>query len=316
MKIIEVVPYNPDWPLAFELEAAKIKQALGDNAIEVHHIGSTSVPGLAAKPIIDIMLIVNNLSNSIKALEAISYQYKGEYNIPFRAYFTKDKPSIKLHMVEQGHSVIALNLSFRNYLRMHEDSAKEYQNLKYDLVKDPGSFERGNGNFIQYTLAKNELIKSVLEKAGFDGLMFNLCIHSKEWQEYHRIRREQIFDPINVVYDENHPSLTLDNHYHFVLYKGTKIMCVSHVEFLNENEAAIRSLATDEPHKKNGYGTYMMKLLEKWIKSQGRDIIKIHANPNAEDFYLKLGYAEIKFDDVSISNDTIDLGKILCIMTP
>ena len=86
---------------------------------------------------------------------------------------------------------------------------------------------------------------------------------------------------------------------------------MAHVEFLNESGAAIRSLATDEPYKRNGYGTYMMKLLEKWIKSQGHNIIKIHANPNAEDFYRKLGYVEMEFDDVSISKETIDLGKIL-----
>jgi GrpB-like predicted nucleotidyltransferase (UPF0157 family) len=114
---IEVVPYNHNWPSAFKTEAAKIKQALGDNCIEVHHIGSTSVPGLAAKPIIDIMLIVNNIFNGIENLESIGYQYKGEYNIPFRAYFTKDKQSIKLHMVEPEHGFIALNLAFRDYLR-------------------------------------------------------------------------------------------------------------------------------------------------------------------------------------------------------
>ena len=311
MKLIEVVPYNPDWPLAFEVEAIKIKQALGDNYIEVHHIGSTSVPGLAAKPIIDILLITKNTLDSIKALEAIDYQYKGEYNIPFRAYFTKDNPIIKLHMVEQGHGFIALNLSFRDYLKTHKDSAKEYQNLKYELVKDPSSFERGHGNFIKYTLAKNELIKSVLEKAGFEDLNINLCIHNKEWQEYHRIRREQIFVPLNIIYNENHPTFTADNHYHFVLYKGVKVICGAHVEFLNETQAAIRSLATDEPHKKNGYGSYMMRMIEKWIKSQGRNIIKLHANPNAKNFYRKLGYVEMEFDDVSISNDTIDLGKIL-----
>ena len=304
-KQIEVVSYNPDWPLAFAAEYARIKQALGDNCIEVHHIGSTSVPGLAAKPIIDIMLIANNLSDSIKALEVISYQYKGEYNIPFRAYLTKDKPDIKLHMVEQGHGFIELNLSFRDYLRMHEDSAKEYQKLKYDLVKDPSSFERANGNFVRYTLAKNQFIKSVIEQARFNGLMFNLCTHSKEWEEYHRIRDEQIFAPLNIIYDEHHPSLTADNHYHFVLYKGTKIVCVAHVEFLNETQAAIRSLDTDEANKRNGYGAYMMQLIEKWIKSQGRNIIKLHANLNAEKFYQKLGYAEMEFDDVSMSKETI-----------
>jgi N-acetylglutamate synthase-like GNAT family acetyltransferase len=141
--------------------------------------------------------------------------------------------------------------------------------------------------------------------------MFHLCTHSKEWEVYHSIIREQIFAPINVAYDENHPSLTAENNFHFVLYKGTKIICVAHVEFLNQMQAAIRSLATDEPYKRNGYGGYMMKLLEKWIKSKGRNIIKLHANPNAEHFYGSIGFIDMEFDDVSISKETIDLGKIL-----
>ena len=154
-------------------------------------------------------------------------------------------------------------------------------------------------------------IKIIINQTGFAGLCFRPCQHYLELQEYHRIRREQIFTPLNIIYDENHPSLTAENNFHFVLYKGTKIICVTHIEILNESEAAIRSLATDEPHKRNGYGAYMMKTIEKLIKSQGRNIIKLHANPNAEDFYRKLGYVEMEFDDVSISKETIDLGKIL-----
>ena len=164
---------------------------------------------------------------------------------------------------------------------------------------------------MSYWLGKEEFISSIDIKAGWDGIKLVIALTPLEWKEYHRIRREQIFVPINVVYDENHPILTAENNFHFVLYKGTKIVCVTHVEFLNEMQAAIRSLATDEPYKRNGYGTYMMKMLEKWIKSQGHNIIKIHANPNAEDFYRKLGYVEMEFDDFSISKETIDLGKIL-----
>ena len=176
---------------------------------------------------------------------------------------------------------------------------------------DDSSFERGSGGFANYTLRKNDFIKHVLDMAGFKSLILNLCLHEAEWKNYHRIRIEQIFAPINVVYDENHPSLTAKNNFHFVLYKGTKIICVAHVEFLNESGAAIRSLATDEPYKRNGYGTYMMKLLEKWIKSQGHNIIKLHANPNAEHFYRSLGFINMEFDDVSISEETIDLGKMV-----
>jgi GrpB-like predicted nucleotidyltransferase (UPF0157 family)/predicted GNAT family N-acyltransferase len=308
MKIIEVVPYNQDWPLAFKTEAAKIKQALSDNCIEVHHIGSTSVPGLAAKPIIDIIPVVRDIHTVDKlAMESLGYEAKGEFGIPFRSYFTKGKDirTHNVHIFEQGNLEIERHLKFRDWMRNNPADKEAYANLKNGLAeKFPNDIEA-------YCIGKDEFVANIDAKAGWYGFRFVMAATPKEWGAYHRIRREQIFAPINVVYDENHPSLTAENNFHFILYKGTKIVCVAHVEFLNENEAAIRSLATDEPHKINGYGAYMMKMIEKWIKTQGRNIIKLHANPNAEKFYRKLGYAEMEFDDVSISNDTIDLGKII-----
>ena len=312
MKIIEVVPYNPDWPLAFEFEAAKIKQALGDNAIEVHHIGSTSVPGLISKPKIDIIVVVKSLDNAMKPFEYSGYQYRKEHEMPFRLYFTKKIAThINLHVYEDQNPEIELNILFRDFLRNCQTSCAEYSKLKRDLLTHHSAHEKNNSRSTGYNLGKNAFIKKIINQTGFAGLCFRPCQHYIELQEYHRIRREQIFTPINVVYDENHPSLTSENNYHFVLYKGTKIICVAHVEFLNQDESAIRSLATDEPYKKNGYGSYMMKMIEKWIKSQGRNIIKIHAALEAEHFYRSLGFIDMEFDDVSISKDIIDLGKMI-----
>jgi GrpB-like predicted nucleotidyltransferase (UPF0157 family) len=309
---IEVVPYNPDWPLVFEAEAARIKEALGDNAIEVHHIGSTSVPGLIAKPKIDIIAVVQNLDNAMDPFESLGYQYRKEHEMPFRLYFTKKTAThINLHVYEDQNPEIELNILFRDFLRNSPESCAEYAKLKRDLLTHQSAHEKNNSRSTGYNLGKNDFIKEIINQTGFAGLCFRPCQHYHEFQEYHRIRCEQIFAPINMVYDENHPSLTAENNFHFVLYKGTKIVCVAHVEFLNESESAIRSLATDEPYKRNGYGGYMMKLLEKWIKSKGRDIIKLHANPDAEDFYRKLGYDNMEFDDISISKETIDLGKMI-----
>lgn len=137
------------------------------------------------------------------------------------------------------------------------------------------------------------------------------CTHYNEWEEYHRIRTEQIFDTINVKYDSNHPTITAKNHYHFVLYKGVKIVATAHIEFLNENESALRSLAVDKPYQNQGFGKYTMKLLEKWLKQRNIKILKMHAKLNAESFYRKLGYIDMKFSDVSVQKNYIDLGKIL-----
>lgn len=304
----EVVPYNPKWPLVFELEAAKIKQALGDNCIEVYHIGSTSVPGLSAKPIIDMILVIRDIYAVDKlAMESLGYESKGEYGIPFRSYFirNKDARTHNIHAFEKENTEIDRHLKFRDWMRNNPKDRDAYAELKKILAKKfPECIN-------SYCMGKDEFIANIDSKAGWDGFRFVMTAIPKEWETYHRIRREQIFAPINVVYDENHPTITAENHYHFVLYKRNKIVSVTHVEFLNQMQASIRSLATDEPYKRNGYGRYIMQLVEKWIKSQGHNIIKLHANPNAEKFYRKLGYTDMEFDDVSISKDTIDLGKII-----
>lgn len=81
-KIIEVVPYDPNWPHIYEKEAALIGQALGGNCLAIHHIGSTAVPGLAAKPKIDIIAVVQDPLLVRDQLEKIGIHYRGEYNIP------------------------------------------------------------------------------------------------------------------------------------------------------------------------------------------------------------------------------------------
>jgi GrpB-like predicted nucleotidyltransferase (UPF0157 family)/GNAT superfamily N-acetyltransferase len=309
-KHIEVVPYNPDWPLVFAAEAELIKEALGDGCIEIHHIGSTSVPGLASKPIIDIIAAVNQLDTSL--LELIGYQYRGEMHMPFRKYFSqKSRTRVNLHIYEEGNPEIELNILFRNYLISSKQYIEEYSKLKADLLKQKESYEKNNSKFTGYNLGKDIFIRKILKKAGFDKLRLLYCTHHQEWASYHRIRDEQIFKPIKVIYDKDHPSLNAQNHFHFVLCKGVEIVSIAHVEFLNETAAAIRSLATDEPYKQKGYAAHLMKLIEKWLKHHGRSIIKMHAHLRAEKFYRKLGYVDMEFDDVSISKEVIDLGKVL-----
>ena len=311
-KHIEVLPCNPDWPCQFEEEAAVIKKALQDNLIAIHHIGSTSSPGLAAKPIIDMIIVVQYPLWTISALETVGYLYRGEMGIPFRHYFNKKQgTTVHLHIYEEGNPEIELNILFRDYLRAHEKEHHEYAQLKEDLLTQEDSFVRKNGGFSGYTLGKDVFIKKILQRAGFNKLRLMHCTHDEEWEEYHRIREEQIFRGTSVIYDRQHPSLTAQSHHHFILYKGTTIVAVAHVEFLNMDEAALRSLATDDPYTKCGYASHMLNLLEKWIKRQGRRVIKIHAALSAEQFYRKLEYEAMTFDDLSISQDSIDLGKIL-----
>lgn len=310
--MIEVISYDSSWPQIFEKEASHLKDALGDNCLQVHHIGSTSVPDLIAKPVIDIISVVKSREGVIPKLEKAGYISRGELNLPGRLYFKKSVPmEIHLHVYEEGHGEIDLNLSFRNYLRAHPEAVSEYIALKRDLISKLESHEKTGKHFTGYTLGKNAFIKNILKKAGFKGLTVHQVTHTEEWKEYHRIRKEQIFDPRNITYDENHPSILADNTYHFILYVGTIIASVTTIEFLNESEAALRVVATDAPLQGKGYGSFFLKFLEKWIKEQGRSVIHVHANLRAEKFYRALGYAEMPFDDVSMCTDIIDLGKVI-----
>lgn len=310
---IEIVPYNPAWPQIFEEEAARLRQALGKNCVAIHHIGSTSVPGLVAKPKIDIIAVVKNMTPIVQDLEKIGYEYRGEFNIPLHLGFRKRPPltNVNLHVFEEGNPEIELNLLFRNFLRTHPEASQEYAKLKLALANQESSHGITSAKVSTFNLGKDAFIKQVLDQAGFKGLCMRFCTHHDEWNNYHRIRKEQIFDPINLTYDPHHPSLTMEKHYHFVLYKGTTVVSVAHVEFLNETEAALRSLATDEPVKRKGYGSHLMKLLEKWLKSQGRTIFKMHSNLRAEPLYRKLGYVDMPFDDPCINPKFVNLGKVL-----
>ncbi len=310
-KRIEVVSYDTEWPEMFMRVSACLKAIPG--CIAVHHVGSTAVPGLMAKPIIDIIVVLENARAGIPDIENLGYTYRGEMNIPFRHYFRKldEECAVNLHLYEDGNPEIQLNLCFRDYLRTHPEAMKAYAELKQQLVREEYAHVKTEVGFTGYNLGKDQFIREVLQQVGFEGMRLMMCTHYAEWDAYHRIREAQIFRRTQMVYDRNHPTLTDEGHFHFVLCKGTQVVSVAHVEFLSEKEAALRSLATDEEYKCQGYASYMLGLLERWVKEQGRKVIKVHAALDAEKFYRNYGYEDMLFADVSISTETIDLGKKL-----
>lgn len=124
----------------YEKEATHIKTLLGDNCVEIHQMGSTAVPGLSAKPIIDILCVVQDLSECMK-LKQYDYRFMGEFNIPCHYGFNRDTPlpKIHLHVVTPGNGFIGLNLCFRDALRNNEDLRLSYEALKQSLATDPDS---------------------------------------------------------------------------------------------------------------------------------------------------------------------------------
>lgn len=182
---VEIKPYDPNWPDLFEQEAAPIRQALAGNCLAIHHIGSTSVPGLVAKPIIDMIVVVKNPILAKSALESIAIRYKGEYNIPLHYGFDKkygDK-DFHIHVYEDGHPEITLNLTFRDYLRQNQEAKNQYANLKRKLLEDPSTHKCNDNAFTKsnYTLRKGDFIRKVLREAGFNRICMLKCNDDTEW---------------------------------------------------------------------------------------------------------------------------------------
>ncbi len=313
-KHIVVLPYNPDWPKIFEAESQKIKNVLGDNCIAVHHVGSTSVPGLSAKPVIDMILVIKDPEKVTQQLESLGFKSKGEYNIPMRLYFNRSKGiDTNLHVYEDSHPEIELNLLFRDYLRDHPEMREEYASLKENLLKDSASFEKKNSMFTGYNLGKDAFIRKVLKAANFNRIRIMKCIHYVEWETAKRLRNKYFFDPLSIsdpyTWTFDHPE-----HVHFILYQGVEIIGYAHIQFWPDQRAALRIIVIDDDYRQHGLGSQFLQLCEQWLKKQGIKTIHDEARPNVVSFYRKNGYTEMPFEDPSgepPSSQDIAMGKNL-----
>jgi GrpB-like predicted nucleotidyltransferase (UPF0157 family) len=166
---IEIAAYDPGWPAAFEAEAARVHAAMGPLALRIDHHGSTAIPGLGAKPIIDIQISVATLqplSAYGAKLEAIGYVHVPHPDDAFCPYFHRPMQwphSHHVHVVERGGREERRTLAFRDYLRDHPEVAREYEGLKRTVATrigaaDPGSLER-------YAAAKTDFIERIVDLA-------------------------------------------------------------------------------------------------------------------------------------------------------
>ncbi len=170
---IEIVPYDPGWPGAFEAEAARLRTALKTLALRIDHHGSTAIPGLGAKPVIDIQVSVATLQpiSAYRAtLEAIGYAHVPHPDDSFCPFFHRPiqwPHSHHVHVVEKDGQEERRTLAFRDYLRDHAEVAREYEDLKLTVAAqvvtaDPESQER-------YALAKTDFVERVVALAVATG---------------------------------------------------------------------------------------------------------------------------------------------------
>jgi GrpB-like predicted nucleotidyltransferase (UPF0157 family) len=160
---ITVVEYDQRWPRLFDQEQWRIRRALGDVVVDVQHFGSTAIPGLAAKPIVDVLVgirIPELDEGQIAALEGLGYQYLGEAGVPGRFALRKRHPTaFNLAVVKWGERLWRDNLALRDYLRANPEDARRYEQHKRDLVNS------GVSSLLEYSQSKEALVEELLRCA-------------------------------------------------------------------------------------------------------------------------------------------------------
>lgn len=162
---VNLVAHQTVWHELFLEEQIGLCEALVDAAPEVQHIGSTAVPGLSAKPILDIGVAVGDFNEAfglIKPLEALGYDYRGDKGVASRHLFVKGPPSRRthhLHVTKQKDDEWRKLLFFRDYLRVHPEKVTAYEALKSQLT------ERFSKNREAYTGGKHAFIQNILNRA-------------------------------------------------------------------------------------------------------------------------------------------------------
>lgn len=162
---IFLVPYNPSWPQKFEREKSLIEETIREYITGgIHHVGSTAIPGLSAKPIIDILVGVETLDSSrpcIDILQKINYMY-APYKIEYEHWFCKPNPEHRkfhLHLMPADSPEFKAKIAFRDWLRDYSGDREEYEKLKIGLAK------KFKNDREAYTQAKTDFVKKILAKS-------------------------------------------------------------------------------------------------------------------------------------------------------
>jgi GrpB-like predicted nucleotidyltransferase (UPF0157 family) len=165
--LIEVVPYDSSWPVTFRSICSQLEGALaGADVISIEHIGSTSVPGLAAKPVIDVAIVVDSdaVRPAVKSLEGAGYEFRGDLGIPDRYAFRAPEgaPRQNVYVTIDGCLSLRNQLGLRSVLRRDGDLRDRYGALKISLS------EQDHESIDHYIAKKSAFIQVILERAGLD----------------------------------------------------------------------------------------------------------------------------------------------------
>lgn len=166
MRKVEVVPHDPKWQELFKIESKQVIDAMGENVVAIHHIGSTAIPTIYAKPIIDLLVEVKDIDKvdaKNEQIEFLGYEVMGEFGIAGRRYFRKDnQEGVRTHHIHAftvDSDQVKRHLAFRDYMMAHPVDAQRYSELKRRLAKKYPT------NIDGYMDGKDGFIREIVKKA-------------------------------------------------------------------------------------------------------------------------------------------------------
>jgi GrpB-like predicted nucleotidyltransferase (UPF0157 family) len=165
---VELVPHQDEWSDRYAEEADRLQALFGEHVIAMYHAGSTSIPGIKAKPVIDLVIAIDNINiveSYNRGMSTLGYVAVGEFGIPGRRFFRRDvngERTHNVHIFQYDHPEIARMIAFRDYLRDHPDEAKQYELLKEDLARqfpyDTTIYARGKSSYVEGVIRKARLV--------------------------------------------------------------------------------------------------------------------------------------------------------------
>lgn len=161
---VTLIPYNDEWDTQYQITRNELQNIIGDNITEIHHVGSTAIKGIAAKPIIDVAVVIKNAELlNVNGMESVGYEYCGERGVAGRHLFVRrvngDISTHHVHCYLENNENYNQVILFCKFLNEHSDYAKQYNDLKIELAS------KYSDNRIAYTEKKEAFIMQIIEKA-------------------------------------------------------------------------------------------------------------------------------------------------------
>ncbi len=313
-KRVVVMPYDEAWADDFIKIRDEIKAALGDLALRIEHVGSTSVRGLSAKPIIDIDVVIRDrkvLDEVISALGTIGYRHEGDLGIAGREAFKYDgKEHLRKHhlyVCTQDASELKRHIAFRDYLRSHPAAVREYSRIKEEGAK---LYPEDMDKYIEY---KSPVIQEIYEKMNTDFLIRKANINDipelrilyrlleedgVRYQPEHFVIGERTEELFRGIFDSDTQDILVADidgvaigFVHCMIIPQKKVSCLK-----PQTVVYLQDLCVREDMRDKGIGSVLMRAAKDYGKEKGADFIRTQVFPENVDgmrFYERNGFCEM-----------------------